>query len=335
MDETILVTGISGFVARHVALDLLRAGYVVRGTLRRLDRGAEVRAALAPHLDAGPLSRLSFAQADLGADAGWDAAMAGVDILVHTASPFPLVPPKDDDEVIRPALEGTLRVLGAAHAAGIRRVVLTSSSVAIVPPDRSGAYDETSWVDASAPHRLPYIRSKILAERAAWDFAAAKGLALTSINPGFVFGAPLGDCDGTSVALVRRLMKGTDPLMAKVEYPVVDVTDIARMHLRAVQDPATAGKRYLGAAGTLSFVQMGRILKAAHPTRRIATRAAPSFLLRLMALFDTSLAQILPSLDKKITVSNARAVTEMGITFVPPADALRATADWLVRSGKV
>lgn len=231
-----------------------------------------MRAALAPHLDPAALSRLSFVAADLGADAGWAAAMEGVVTLVHTASPFPLTPPKDENDLIRPALEGTLRVLGAARAAGIRRVVLTSSTVAIVPPDRSGTYDESSWVDAARPQTLAYIRSKVLAERAAWDFAAENGMALTTINPGFVFGAPLGDCDGTSVALVRRLMKGTDPLMAKVEYPVVDVTDIARMHLRAVQDPATAGKRYLGAAGTLSFVEMGRILKAAHPTRRIATR---------------------------------------------------------------
>lgn len=335
MNQTILVTGISGFIARHIALDLLRAGYRVRGTVRRMNRADEVRAALAPHLDPAALSRLSFVAADLGADADWAAAMGGVVTLVHTASPFPLTPPKDDDEVIRPALEGTLRVLGSAHAAGIRRVVLTSSVAAVTPANRSGTFDESSWADAKDPSTSAYSRSKILAERAAWDFAAAKGMALTTINPGFVFGAPLGDCDGTSVALVRRLMKGTDPLMAKVEYSVVDVTDIARMHLRAVQDPATAGKRYLGAAGTLSFVQMGRILKAAHPTRRIATRAAPSFLLRLMALFDTSLAQILPSLDKKIVISNTRAVTEMGMTFVPPADALRATADWLVRSGKV
>lgn len=309
MPQTVLLTGISGFIARHVAL--------------------------APHLDGAALSRLTFVEADLGEDAGAANAMAGVDALVHTASPFPLVAPKDEADQIRPAVEGTLRVLGAAHAAGIRRVVLTSSTVAIVPPDRSGTFDESSWVDATSPKAQAYARSKILAERAAWDHAARTGMSLTTINPGLVFGAPLGGAYGSSVALVQRLLKGRDPLMPRIEYPVVDVTDIAQMHLRAVQAPATGCKRYLGAAGTLSFIEMGRILKAAYPARRIATRAAPAILLRVLALFDSSLRQILPALDKKIVISNARAVTEMGMRFTPADQALRNTAEWLIGSGKV
>lgn len=334
MSQTVLLTGISGFIARHVALALLREGFEVRGTVRRLDRGDEVRAALAPHLGGAALSRLTFVEADLGGDAGWAEAMAGVDTLVHTASPFSLVSPKDEADLIRPAVEGTLRVLGAAQAAGIRRVVLTSSTVAIVPPDRPGTFDESSWVDATSPIASTYARSKILAERAAWDFAARTGMVLTTINPGLVFGAPLGEAYGSSVALVLRLLRGRDPMLPRIEYPVVDVTDIAQMHLRAVQDAATGAKRYLGAPGTLSFIEMGRILKAAYPARRIATRAAPAILLRLMAVFDTSLRLVLPALDKKIVISNARAVSELGMRFTPPDQALRNTAKWLIQSGK-
>lgn len=335
MPQTVLLTGISGFIARHVALALLRDGHSVRGTVRRLNRGEEVRAALAPHLDAGALARLSFVEADLGADAGWDKAMEGVQTLVHTASPFPLAPPKDEAELIRPAVEGTLHALGAAHAAGIRRVVLTSSVAAIISPDVSGTYDESNWADPTSAACSAYSRSKILAERAAWDFAAEKQMELTTINPGLVFGVPLGADFGSSVALVQRLLKGRDPMLPRIDFAAVDVADVATMHLRAVNDPATAGKRYIAAAGVMSMLDMGRIAKAAHPTLRIATRAAPSLLLRLLALFDRSLGQVLPSLDKDIRVSNARALAEMGMRFVPADDALRNTADWLVRNAKV
>lgn len=330
MPQTILLTGISGFIAKHVALALLRDGHVLRGTVRRLDRGEEVRRALAPHLDAAALARLSFVQADLEADAGWDAALQGVDTLVHTASPFPLAQPKDANDLIRPAVEGTLRVLRAAHAAGVQRVVLTSSSVAIVPPEKSGVFDEASWADPTLPTTSPYGRSKILAEQAAWAFARDNGLALTTINPGLVLGAPLDRTFGSSVSLVRRILKGRDPMLPNIDFSVVDVVDVAAMHLRAVQDPGTAGKRFAAVAGTLSMVQMGRLLKAAYPTRRIPTRAAPAMLLRFLSLFDRSIGQILPSLNKPQSVLNARAVTEMGMTFTPPEEALKITASWLV-----
>jgi dihydroflavonol-4-reductase len=330
MSQTVLLTGISGFIAKHVALSLLNAGYTLRGTVRRLDRADEVRRALSPHLDDAAMGRLSFVQVDLGADAGWDAAMQGVDILVHTASPFPMNQPKDADALIRPAVDGTLRALRAAQAAGVRRAVLTSSVVAIVPPEREGTFDETSWADASLPTTSPYAKSKILAEQAAWDFARANGMQLTTINPGLVLGAPLGADFGTSVALIQRILKGRDPMLPMIHLALVDVVDVATMHLRAVQDPATEGKRFAAVAGSMSMVDMARLLKAAYPTRRIATRVAPALLLRVLALFDSALASILPSLNKPQFVSNHRAVTDMGIAFTPPEEALKITANWLV-----
>lgn len=335
MAETVLLTGVSGFIAKHVALKLLTAGYAVRGTVRQLDRGDEVRAALAPHLDDSAGS-LSFVQADLESDAGWAEAMAGVAAVVHTASPFPLAQPKDAATLIRPAVEGTLRVLKAAHAAGVTRVVLTSSTVAVLNDSKPDSLqDEADWCDISRPGTTAYAKSKTLAERAAWEYARANGLQLTTINPGFVLGPPLDEHYGSSLQLVERMMKGRDPMLPDIGFPMVDVRDVAEMHLRALQRPATAGKRYLATAGSLAMVDMGRTLKAAYPVRRIPTRIAPTILLRLLALFDPAVRSILPNLGHLSRVSNARAVQEMGMEFITPKVALLASADWLAKHGRI
>lgn len=335
MSQTILLTGISGFIAKHVALKLLAAGHTVRGTVRRLDRAEGVRHALAAHLPPEALARLSFVQADLELDAGWPEAMAGVGVLVHTASPFPLAQPKDEMALIRPAREGTLRVLRAAHAAGVGRVVLTSSSAAILSDDRSRVSDEGDWCNTDLPVTTAYAKSKTLAERAAWEFCQAQGMALTTINPGLVLGVPLDAGYGSSVGVVRRILKGRDPMMPLLGFPIVDVVDVAEMHLRAVERADTAGKRFIAANGSLSMVQMARLLKETYPTRRIPTVQAPAVLLRLMALVDPAVRSILPKLGRVEEVSNHRAVTEMGMTFTAPDAALRATADWLVKNGQV
>lgn len=335
MADLILLTGVSGFIAKHVALKLLNQGYDVRGTLRRLDRGDEVRAAVGPHLMAGAGS-LSFAQADLESDAGWDEAMVGVATLVHTASPFPLAQPKDEQLLIRPAVEGTLRVLKAARAAGVARVVLTSSTVAVLNDGKHDALqDEADWCDLALPGTTAYAKSKTLAEHAAWDFAKANGMQLTTINPGLVVGPPLDQHFGSSLGLVERMLKGRDPMLPRFGFALVDVRDVAEMHLRAVQRAETAGKRYIAAAGSMSFVDMGKALKAAYPVRRIATREAPVFLLRLLALVDPQLRSILPKLGHLERVSNDRAVREMGMQFTAPKAALLASADWLVTHGKI
>lgn len=335
MVETVLLTGVSGFIAKHVALKLLNAGYDVRGTIRRLDRAEEVRAALAPHLTGGA-GKLSFVQADLESDAGWEAAVQGVAAVIHTASPFPIAQPKDPAVLIRPAVEGTERVLNAAAAAGVTRIVLTSSTVAVVNEKRHDRLqDEADWCDLTLPTTSPYARSKTLAERAAWELAKAKGLALTTINPGLVLGPPLDGNYGSSLGVVERIMKGKDPAMPDLGFVAVDVRDVAEMHLRALQRPETAGKRYLATAGSLAMVDMGRMLKAAYPTRRIPTRKAPMLLLRILAVFDAQVRSILPVIGLHFRVSNARAVREMGIEFTTPKAALLASADWLAKHGKV
>jgi dihydroflavonol-4-reductase len=331
----VLLTGVSGFIAKHVALKLLNAGYSVRGTLRRMDRADEVRAALAPYLTehAGDLS---FVQADLESDAGWADAFQGATALVHTASPFPISQPKDPATVIRPAVEGTERVLKAAAAAGVTRVVLTSSTAAILNESKPDTLqDEADWCDTHLPSTTPYAKSKTLAERAAWEIAKARGLKLTTINPGFVLGPPLDEHYGSSLGLVERFLKGRDPMLPALGFPIVDVRDVAEMHLRALQRPETIGRRYIAAAGSMAFVDMGRTLKAAYPTRRIPTREAPRTLIRFLSIFDPQIKAILPKLGHLERVSNARAVSEMGMEFIAPKAALLASADWLVKHGRI
>ena len=333
--DLVLLTGVSGFIAKHVALKLLNAGYGVRGTLRRMDRAEEVRAALAPYLteNAGDLT---FVQADLESDAGWADAFRGVTALVPTASPFPIAQPKDPAVVIRPAVEGTERVLKAAAAAGVTRVVLTSSVVAVLNESKPDTLqDEADWCDTHLPTTTPYGKSKTLAERTAWEIAKARGLKLTTINPGFVLGPPLDEHYGSSLALVERFLKGKDPMLPPMGLPVVDVRDVAEMHLRALQRPETEGRRYIAASGSMAFVDMGRTLKAAYPTRRIPTREAPKAIVRLLALFDPEIKSILPKLGHLERVSNARAVREMEMEFIAPKSALLAAADWLVGHGRV
>jgi len=333
--DTVLLTGCSGFIAKHVALKLLNAGYHVRGTLRRMDRADEVRAAVAPHLTGGA-GTLTFVQADLEADTGWAEALAGVTAVMHTASPFPIAQPKDPAVLIRPAVEGTERVLKAAAAAGVMRVVLTSSIVAIMNEGKPGVlHDEADWCDITLPSTTPYAKSKTLAERAAWDLAQTLGMQLTTVNPGLVVGPPLDEHYGSSLGLVERLLKGKDPMLPGIGFPVVDVRDVAEMHLRALQRPETAGKRYISTSGSMAMVDMGRTLKAAYPTRRIATREAPAIMLRLISLFDPQIRAILPKIGQLERTSNARAVKEMGIEFISPKAALLASADWLVKHGKV
>lgn len=335
MADTVLVTGISGFIAKHLALRLLQAGYQVRGTLRRLDRAAEVRAALSPHLPPEALDRLAFAEADLEADAGWDAAMQGVAALMHTASPFVIEMPRDEQVLIRPAVQGTRRALTAAARAGVKRVVLTSSIVAIETPGRREALDEGNWLDMTSPTADPYGKSKALAEREAWAIAAREGLDLTTVNPGWVLGPPLDTNYGTSIELIARVLRGRDPMLPEVGFALVDVRDVVEMHLRALERPETAGKRFLAVGGKMTLVQMGQALKAAYPQRRIATRAAPMPLLRLLALFDKQTRAALPRVGWMPGATGARAEAELGMRFIPARESLLASADFLVRSGKV
>ena len=337
--ELVLVTGGSGFIATHCILQLLAAGYRVRTTVRSLKREPEVRAVLkAAGADAG--ERLAFFAADLTADAGWTEAAAGCDFVLHVASPFPVNVPKHEDELIVPAREGALRVLRAARDAGVKRVVQTSSFAAVGygHPQMDRAFDEHDWTIVDGPGLTAYAKSKTLAERAAWDFMAREGgdMELAVVNPVGVFGPILGADFSTSIEIVKRMMDGALPALPRITFGVVDVRDVADLHLRAMTHPEAAGERFLAVAGDfLSMRDIALVLKRrlGNAARRVPTRELPDWLLRLVARVDKSVGQIVPELGKPKNAANEKARRVLGWSPRPAEDALVATAESLMRLG--
>jgi len=340
---TVLLTGSSGYIGKHITLQLLNQGYNVRASVRSLAKSEEVRSAVIPHLlDSSNLeSRLTFVELDLEKDSGWEVALKGADVLMHTASPFPLVSPKDENELIRPAVEGTLRALRAAKNAGVKRVILTSSVAAIYGcelPSGALAYDETMWTDVEHPvGRVAYTKSKTLAEQAAWNFIRndAPEISLTTINPVLVLGAPLDKNFGSSISLVERVLKGSDPMLPDLKFAIVDVRDVAKMHVDAIKNENTKGERILSSSETRSFVEIAKFLKGRYPKSKVKSAQAPTFIVRLLSLFDGSIKPILPQLGKPMNVSGAKAQRLLNINFIPVEVTLQESADFLIKNGFV
>ena len=337
---TILVTGGSGFVGSHTVLQLLAAGHQVRTTVRSLTREVDVRAMLKVGGAAEPCDRLTFFAADLENDAGWAEAVAGCEYVLHVASPFPQTLPKHEGELIVPAREGALRVLRASRDAGVKRVVLTSSFAAIGygHPEQNAPFDETSWTNPNGDDVLPYVKSKTLAERAAWDAIAKEGggLELAVVNPVGVFGPVLGPDYSTSILLVQRLMDGAMPGCPKIHFGAVDVRDVADLHIRAMVDPAAKSERFLAVAGDfLSMLDIAKVLKRrmGAAAKRVPARELPNWLVRLAAMRDPAVKQILPELGKKKNATNAKAQRVLGWTPRSNEDSIVATGESLVRLG--
>jgi nucleoside-diphosphate-sugar epimerase len=337
--STILVTGGSGFIASHSILQLLAAGHQVRTTVRKLKREPDVRAMLKQG-GAEPADRLSFFAADLENDAGWSDAIAGCDYVLHVASPFPSSVPQHEDDLIIPAREGALRVLRAARDAGVKRVVLTSSFAAIGygRKPQSAPFGEADWTDPNGHGVSAYAKSKTLAEFAAWDFIAKKGgsLELSVINPVGVFGPVLGPDYSTSILLIQRMMDGNIPGLPRLHFGVVDVRDVADLHIRAMTNPAAKGERFLAVAGDfLSILDIAKILKKrmGDSARKVPTRQMPDWLIRLAALRDPAVKLILPELGKPKNATNQKARRLLGWTPRSNEEAIVATAESLVQLG--
>jgi nucleoside-diphosphate-sugar epimerase len=340
-NELVLVTGGSGFIGAHCILQLLNAGYRVRTTVRSLNREADVRAMLKTG-GAEPGDRLSFVAADLTSDAGWPEAVAGCDFVLHVASPLPRGLPKDENEIIVPAREGTLRVLRAARDAGVKRVVLTSSFAAIGygQKPQNAPFNETDWTDPNGSELTAYTKSKALAERAAWDFIAREGgsLELSAVNPVGVFGPVLGPDYSASILLIQRLVDGALPGCPKLNFGVVDVRDVASLHLLAMTHPAAKGERFLAVAGDFMWVrEMAKVLKdrMGAAAKRVPTRELPNLLLRLASLRDPAIKLILPELGKVKNATNEKARRMLGWAPRSNEEALVATAESLVRLGLI
>ena len=337
--STILVTGGSGFIGSHCILQLLAQGHQVRTTVRGLNRENNVRAMLKiGGADAG--DRLSFFAADLMNDAGWPQAVTGCEYVLHVASPFPQALPKHEDELIVPAREGTLRLLRAARDAGVKRVVLTSSFAAIGygHPAQTKPFDETYWTDPGGADVRPYVKSKTIAERAAWDFIAAEGrsLELSVVNPVAVFGPVLGQDYSTSILIVQRLMDGAIPGVPKITFGVVDVRDVADLHLRAMTQSAAKGERFLAVAGDfLSMSDIAKILKSrmGAAAKRVPKWTLPNWVVRLAALRDPAVKQIVPELGKMKNATNEKARRLLGWKPRSNEEAIVATAESLVKLG--
>ena len=338
---TVLLTGASGYIGKHITLQLLNQGYEVRASVRSLSKSDEVRSAVLPHLlDSSNLdSRLTFVELDLEKDSGWDSALKGIDVLMHTASPFPLSSPKDENDLIRPAVEGTLRALRAAKIVGVNRVILTSSVAAIYGrelPSGALTYDETMWTDVEHPvGRVAYTKSKTLAEKAAWDFVIsdAPEIALTTINPVLVLGAPLDKNFGSSISLVERVLKGSDPMLPDLKFAIVDVRDVAKLHVDAIKNENTKGERIIASSETRSFVEIAKFLKSIYPTSKVKSAQAPTLLIRMLSLFDASIKSILPQLGKPMNVSGAKAQRLLNVNFIPVEVTIKESADYLIKNG--
>lgn len=302
MAERVLLTGITGYIGQHCAAELLRQGYEVVGTIRSRAKADETKSALAKVVKV--VDRLSFVEADLLADVGWDGAMTGCAFVMHVASPFAMAEPKDENELITPAVEGTKRVVAAARRAGVKRLVLTSSTVSVVTGKPSGKYGPDSWSDVDAKIGA-YSKSKTLAERAAWKAIEGGTLELVVINPGGVFGPSLGaKIDGQSVTLMADMIAGKLPMIPDVAMGMIDVRDVARLHVKALTAANAAGKRFIAAsAEPVEMAEVARVLKSAGYTKVPSIRA-PSFLLRFMSLFDPQARGMVPFLGVKAAFDN-------------------------------
>ncbi|MFW2389994.1 MAG: SDR family oxidoreductase [Polyangiales bacterium] len=336
---TVLITGVSGFIANHCAVELLDAGYDLRGTVRSLARSDKVREVIGKHADA---SRLDFVEADLESDAGWRDAVSGCTHVLHVASPFPATQPKDEQVLIRPAVEGTLRVLRAANDAGVQRFVQTSSMAAVQyghPDNRTAPYTEADWTEVDAPGVTPYAKSKTLAERAARDFVDQQGAGLhySSVNPGFVLGPVLDPEIRVSAEIIEMFLRGKYPGTPRVAFACVDVRDVARMHRLALEADVPSGGRYLSTAGSLWMVEIGQAIRAqlGEAARKVPRRNLPDWVVRLVGLFDPTARQIIPELGREVPVDDTWTRETLQMTYIPATDAAVAMARSLIDLGVV
>ena len=339
--STVLVTGGSGFIASHTILQLLAAGYKVRTTVRNLSREGEVLVMLR-NGGAEPGEQLSFVAAELMTDAGWPAAVSGCEYVLHIASPFPSQVPKDENELIVPARDGALRVLRASRDAGVKRVVLTSSFAAIGygHTERAEPFTEKDWTNPDGADVMPYTKSKTLAERAAWDFIVREGagLELAVVNPVGVFGPVLGPDYATSIMLVEKMLNGALPGVPHMCFGVVDVRDVADLHLRAMADPRAKGERFLAVSGDFMWlIEIARTLKErmGERARRVPTRQLPDWLVRLARFKDESVKQIIPELGKWKNATSEKAQKVLGWSPRSREESVVATAESLVKLGLV
>jgi len=347
--ETVLVTGGSGYIGGWCVAGLLQQGYVVRATVRDLAKEAAARAALGKIVDPG--NRLSFHAANLTSDDGWDAAAQGCDYVLHVASPLGVADPKDPNELIIPAREGAKRAVGAAIRAGVKRVVLTSSVAATNKGARSVDWaddelrsesgdwvaDETVWTDARAPKLSAYAQSKTLAERAAWDLINTSDgeTTMATVNPALVLGPVTSRDFSESIQVVERLVSGRVPGLPRLGFNVVDVRDVADLHIRAMTDPKAAGERFIAAGEYAWMADLAALLRArlGADGAKVPTRKVPDFVIRLAGLFDKDLGSVTPGLGHRHDYTSEKAQRMLGWKPRPLEETVLDCARSLIAAG--
>jgi dihydroflavonol-4-reductase len=290
MNKKVLLTGISGYIANHCAVELLKNGYSIRGSLRNISKSEKIVNAIKKEVD--PKDNLEFCELNLLNDKGWDDAAKGCDFVMHIASPFINIEPKDENEYIRPAVDGTMRALKAAKSAGIKRVVLTSSMVSMLGnADKSIDIDSGTWTNIKGKNVSAYSKSKTLAEQAAWNFIKDQTdntkMELAVVNPGPVFGPSLsGDLSGASMSMFTQMVQGKMPMVPQASINMSDVRDIAKIHVLALENKEASGKRFIVTTEKpYAFQDVAKILKS-NGYDKVSTKLAPNFLLKFMSNFN-------------------------------------------------
>jgi dihydroflavonol-4-reductase len=332
--KTVLVTGGSGYLGGWCVVELLRRGYRVRTTVRNAAREPEVRAAVGSQADAH--HDLSVHVADLMSDEHWQHVIEGCDYVLHVASPLPVSQPKDPDELIVPAREGTVRVTSTALEAGVERIVLTSSVAAIRGGNEGRVLDESIWTDLSAPDLTPYVQSKTIAEQAAWALGSEHNARerIAAVNPTVIIGPTLSDDTSASLEVIHRLLRGM-PAMPRLSFGFVDVRDVADLQIRAMTSPDVGGERFVANTRTMWMADVAQVLRERMGARaaKVPTRIAPDLLVRAMAVFDGGIRSFKSSLGKQTEYRTTKARDLLGWSPRPIEDSIVETAESLIEHG--
>ncbi|RAV98538.1 SDR family oxidoreductase [Pseudochryseolinea flava] len=338
--KRVLLTGVTGFLGSHTAIQLLNKGYTVIGTLRDHNRTTSMKDVIARHTK--NIDHLTIVEAELNDETIWHRLMRDIDYVQHIASPFPRKLPKHEDELIVPAKAGTLNILKAAAANGVSRVVMTSSVASIVygkkQEDLHHRFNENDWTNASVKgDSTPYFRSKTIAEKAAWEFIkqAPTSLELVTVLPGAILGPVLEQDFGTSANIVMKMLDGSSPALPKLGFDIVDVRSVADLLIRAMELPQAANNRYIASSGYLSFKEVAEILKRQYPKRKIPSVELPNFVVKLFSRFDPSIRPILIDLGKVRKVDNTKAKNELGWNPLPAKDAIISCAESVFNVGLI
>jgi nucleoside-diphosphate-sugar epimerase len=338
--QIVVVTGASGFVGKYVTADVIRAGYRVRGTIRDLGKAEPLRGVIDELVGRPVRDDLELVAADLLDDAGWPEIMTGAAAVMHVATTILRDEPTDPDLVIRPAVEGTERVLRFAHAAGVKRIIITSSvaSVGYGLGHTSGkrVYTEADFTQFETMERpWAYCVGKTKAERRAWEFARSHGLELTTIHPGAILGPASDPSTSISLGMVTNLLSGRTQAVINTGFSIIDVRDVAALHLAALQNPESIGERYLATDSYTRFEQVANILRQHYPDYPITDRVLPDEVLLGMLKAGTSASQIVNDLGNEKHYDGSKGMALLGRPFIPAEQAILSAAESAIRLGLV